>query len=57
MQKIQFDDRKSELRLGYEIIGKKPKMLGKWVWGQYATFMPVDDFLKIVVKAQAKDWF
>jgi hypothetical protein len=26
-------------RIGYYIIGKKPKMRGKWVWGQYAPFI------------------
>lgn len=57
LQKLQFDNGKSELRLGYYILGKKPKMLGKWVWGQYATFMPVGDFQQIVKKGQAQGWF
>ncbi len=56
LQKIQFDDGKMELRLGYYIIGKKPKMEGRWVGGQYATFTPVLDFQQIIAKAQAKGW-
>lgn len=58
LQKVEFEeDKRVELRLGYYIIGKKPGMLGKWVWGQYATFMPVGDFEQIIEKAKAKGWF
>ena len=58
LQKVEFEeDKRVELRLGYYIIGKKPGMLGKWVWGQYATFMPVGDFAEVVKKAEAKGWF
>ena len=56
LQEIHFDDQRIELRLGYYVIGKKPKMAGKWVWGQYATMMPIDDFTKIIQMAQEKGW-
>ena len=37
LQRFRFEeDGRIELRLGYYIIGKKPKMDGKWVWGQFA---------------------
>ena len=58
LQKLEFEEDGSiELRLGYYIIGKKPRMLGKWVWGQYAALMPVSDFEQIIEKAKAKGWF
>ena len=57
LQRIQFEkDGRMELRLAYYIIGKKPKMAGKWVWGQYATMMPQEDFQAIIEKAERKGW-
>jgi len=45
LQRIAFDDDgRIELRLAYYIIGKKGKMRGRWVWGQYAAFLPAKDF-------------
>lgn len=57
LEKIQFEDGRIELRLGYYIIGKKPKMLGRWVWGQYATLLPVEDFAAVVGEARRRGWF
>ncbi len=57
LQKIVFDNiKRVELRLCYYIIGKLPKMKGKWVFGQYATFLPEKDFKIIVNKARKKGW-
>ncbi len=57
LERVLFDDDRVEVRLGYYIIGKKPKMLGKWVWGQYATLLPLADFAAIVNEAQRLGWF
>ena len=56
LQSIEFDDGRKEIRLGYYIIGKKPKMLGRWVWGQYAALMPLQDFKKLIKRAEKKGW-
>lgn len=56
LQKIVFDNKKVELRLCYYIIGKLPKMKGKWVFGQYATFLPTKDFNKITNEARKRGW-
>ena len=56
LQRIEFDDGKLEVRLGYYIIGKKPRMRGKWVWGQYATLMPLSDFEAVIKMARKKGW-
>lgn len=57
LQRIQFiEGGRIELRLGYYIIGKKPKVLGKWVWGQFATMLPTEDFCKAYRLAQEKGW-
>ena len=56
LQKILHDDGRTELRLAYYIIGKKRSVKGKWVFGQYATFLPINDFKSIIRKAKAKGW-
>lgn len=56
LQRLRFDDGHDELRLGYYIIGKKPRMAGRWVWGQFAPIMPVEDFKAIVTEAQQRGW-
>lgn len=56
LQRIEFDNGRIEARLAYYIIGKKPHMRGKWVWGQYATFLEVPDLKAIVRQAKKKGW-
>lgn len=57
LQKIKFEDEnRVEFRLMYYIIGKKPKMKGKWVFGQFATLIPVKDFKAIIRAAKRKGW-
>ena len=55
LQKIKFDsDGRIEYRLGYYVIGKRPVMRGRWVWGQFATMIPLRDFRRIVRKAKSR---
>jgi len=54
LQEILFDDGKKEIRIGYYIIGKKPRSKGRWVWGQYCPFFPKKDLIKLVDKAKKK---
>jgi hypothetical protein len=56
LQRVTFEDGRKEVRLGYYIIGKLPRMRGRWVWGQYATFMPVADFKALVSEAKRRRW-
>jgi hypothetical protein len=57
LQKLCHDaTRKEEIRICYYIIGKKPRMAGKWVFGQYATMMPIQDYVKLFDQANAKGW-
>src|SRR5438270_9680813 len=53
LERILFEEEnRIEVRLGYYIIGKKPRMKGKWVWGQYAAMLPVEDFQSLIQQAQ-----
>ena len=57
LQRIEFDeDKRVEVRLGYYIIGKLPKMRGRWVWGQFAALMPLQDFRALIQQAEKKGW-
>jgi hypothetical protein len=56
LQRIKLGNGKEELRLGYYMIGKKPAMRGRWVWGQYATFLPAQDFKRIFGMAKNRGW-
>lgn len=57
LQRLQFEeDDRIELRLGYYIIGKKPAMRGRWVWGQYATLLPADDFYRLIQEVHRREW-
>lgn len=41
-----------EYRIGYFIVGKIGKRNGHWTWGQYCPFIPIQDFHKLVRKAE-----
>jgi hypothetical protein len=56
LQRFQWDDGRIELRLGYYIIGKKGRTAGKWVWGQFATMIPAEDFKVIIREAEDRGW-
>ena len=54
LQEILFEDGKKELRVGYYIIGKKPKAKDRWVWGQYCPLFPRGDLIRLIEKAKKK---
>jgi hypothetical protein len=57
LQRIEFDeDGRIELRLGYYIIGKRPRMRDKWTFGQFAPFLPVSDFKAVIREAEQEGW-
>lgn len=57
LQRIEYDDGNTELRFGYYVIGKKGRMKGKWTWGQFSPFIPLDNFINMVDEAKRKGWF
>jgi hypothetical protein len=57
LQKIQYEATgEIEFRLGYYIIGKKPRSKGKWVWGQFASMMGSEDFKALIAEAIKRNW-
>ncbi len=56
LQKIIFENGVAEYRFCYYIIGKKPAMKGKWVYGQFAPFIPKVDLEEIIKKAVKRNF-
>lgn len=54
LQEILFEDGKKELRVGYYIIGEKPRSKDKWVWGQFCPLFPKKDLERLIQKAKNK---
>lgn len=43
-----------EYRIGYYVVGKIGNKAGRWTWGQYCPFIPVEDFEKLIMLAREK---
>ena len=56
LHKIRFETGIEEFRIGYYMIAHKPRMRGKWAWGQYAPMMTRDEMVEIFEKLKAKGW-
>ena len=57
LQRMRFEETGVvEIRVGCYIIGKKPRMHGRWVWGQFATLMAVEDFKTLIDQARERGW-
>jgi hypothetical protein len=60
LQRLCFDTpgKPDEYRLGYYVIGKKAgHTQGKWLWGQFATMLPEEDWIKLIQQISEKGWF
>jgi len=55
LDEIKLGKKRTELRLRYHIIGDKPRMKGKWTFGQFATLIPQNDFRKLISLAKKYD--
>ena len=54
LHKIQHTSGKVEFRIGYYMIAHRPRMKGKWAWGQYAPIMTAEEMQMIFERARAK---
>jgi hypothetical protein len=54
LQKVRMPDGAEELRLAYWTQGFMPSVSDKMVFGQYATFIPRVDFVKLVHLAKER---
>ncbi len=54
VQELIFENGKKELRFGYYIVGKRPAVRGKWVWGQFAPLISRRDFKKLIKLVREK---
>ena len=56
LHKIRHEDGREELRIGYYMIAHKPRMKGKWAWGQYAPMMTKEEMAQIINEIKTRKW-
>jgi hypothetical protein len=56
LHKLRHEDGKEEFRIGYYMIAHKPRMRGRWAWGQYAPMMTKEEMAEIFDKLKTKRW-
>jgi hypothetical protein len=56
LHKIRQENGIERFRIGYYMIAHKPRVKGKWVWGQYAPIMTKEEMQMIIEKARARGW-
>ena len=55
-QKLRLPDGSEEFRICYYMIAHKPRMKGRWAFGQYAPFMTFAELTMMIEKVKAKGW-
>ena len=56
LHKLRFADGKEQIRISYYMIAEKPRMKGKWAFGQFAPMMTKEEMSIIFEKAKSKGW-
>lgn len=56
LQRLLFSDGHVEYRICYYMIARKPRMRGKWAFGQFAPMMTAEEMQILFQKATAKGW-
>jgi hypothetical protein len=52
IHKLKYNDGSEEFRIGYYMIAQRPRMKGKWAWGQYAPMMTEKEMADIFDRAE-----
>ncbi len=56
LHKLRFQDGQEEFRIAYYMIAERPRMRGKWAYGQFAPMMTKEEMQLIFEKVRAKGW-
>jgi hypothetical protein len=56
LHRIRIEDGREEFRIGYYMIAHRPRMKGKWAWGQFAPIMTKGEMELIFEKAKVHGW-
>lgn len=56
LQKLKFADGEVGYRFSYYMIAHKPRMKGKWAFGQFAPMMTAEELKVVFEKIKAKGW-
>jgi len=57
LQKLHFEDGRTRFRISYYMIAHKPRMRGRWAFGQFAPMMTGEAELRLIFeRAKQKGW-
>lgn len=56
LHKLRHADGREEFRIGYYMIAFRPRVKGKWEWGQYAPIMTRDEMAEVFERAKKLGW-
>lgn len=56
IHKLRHADGREEFRIGYYMIAHKPRMKGKWAWGQFAPMMTKEEMSEIFDTIKKNGW-
>lgn len=56
LQMLRFSDGQVGYRVCYYMIAHKPRMKGKWAFGQFAPMMTAEELKVVFEKIKAKGW-
>lgn len=56
VQLIEFPDERRIFRLCYWIEGKKPSVIGKWMFGQFAPTISIPTWVELLRQMTPKGW-
>ena len=56
LHKLRYENGKEQFRIGYYMIAHKPRMRGKWAWGQFAPMMTKEEMVEIFNRLKEKKW-
>ncbi|MFA4836070.1 MAG: hypothetical protein WC749_08400 [Dehalococcoidia bacterium] len=56
LHRLRFEDGREEFRIAYYMISEKPRMRGKWAYGQSAPMMTKEELILIFERARGKGW-
>lgn len=56
IHKLKSTDGRENFRIGYYMIAERPRVKGKWAWGQFAPTMSKEEMIAIFDRAKAKGW-
>jgi hypothetical protein len=56
LHKFRDEDGQEGFRIGYYMVAHRPRMKGKWAWGQFAPMMTGEEMAEIFDRLKNNGW-